>query len=48
MGLIEMNFEVFATEKELKDRVEALRDEGVTNCIQAFNGNVYTLKWTSP
>lgn len=40
-----MSFEVFTTEKEMKDRVTELRSQGATQIIEAFNGSMFTLKW---
>jgi len=40
-----MNFEVFATEAELNNRVRVLQKDGVSDIITNFNGSAWTLKW---
>lgn len=40
-----MNFEVYQTEQEARDRAFVLHKTEAEEVIVAFNGNVWTVKW---
>lgn len=42
--IVNMSFEVFNTEEEMKARAKVLRESGAY-VIEDFNGRVYTIKW---